>query len=45
MGRGRDLSDIERVLFLNKIIQSWDSKKRRSNSGRRKIALGACEKA
>ena len=45
MGRGRDLSDAERALVLNKIMQNWDSEKRQIKSGRRKVILAACKNA
>ena len=45
MGRGRDLSNAERALVLNKIMQNWDSEKRQIKSGARKVILAACKNA
>ena len=42
MSRGRDLTDQERVFVHNKIMQNWDSKRRRIKVGGRKIVLNVC---
>ena len=44
MGRGRDLTDTERVFVHNKIMQNWDSERRQIKVGGRKIILKACIK-
>ena len=44
MGRGRDLTDSERVFVHNKIMQNWDSKRREIKVGGRRIILKACIK-
>ena len=44
MGRGRDLTDPERVFVHNKIMQNWDSERRQIKVGGRKIILKACIK-
>ena len=42
MGRGRDLTDSERALVHNKVMQNWDSEKRQIKVGGKKIILKAC---
>ena len=44
MGRGRDLTDSERTLVHNKVMQNWDSEKRQIKIGGKKIILKACIK-
>ncbi len=44
MGKGRDLTNAERVFAHNKIMQNWDFERRQIKVGGRRIILKGCIK-